>query len=370
MKTLFKLNCWLYDRLLSLHDDGLLFRHADEMRFLFRKQLSHAMKHGIRALAIVWKDVACETLTLVGPTYLRRLRLLSVSTLAASTLVACFLLGFCSFGNILVVHGSTAAEPISIASPDQLETTSLVSIANGHKMFLECSGDPHGKPTVILATGAGLGSYQAWTHVQSQADAFARVCSFDPLGAGKSDHVPGPHPIASVVDNMHQLFHAAPLPPPYILVGASAGGVLIRHYEERYPSEVAGFVFVDSSHEEMEWRDAAISKSFDPDWNNPAVLQANGMLLPQQKLTWHDDVPLIVLERTDLPPCSAFPTLSPSQCNQINQAWHSFQVDLASRSKYGQLRPIANSGHAMHLQQPQAIANAIHDVLAELPPKS
>jgi hypothetical protein len=35
----------------------------------------------------------------------------------------------------------------------------LVPISQGHTMFLECTGESHGKPTVILATGRGLGSY-------------------------------------------------------------------------------------------------------------------------------------------------------------------------------------------------------------------
>ena len=33
-------------------------------------------------------------------------------------------------------------------------------------------------------------------------------------------------------------------------------------------------------------------------------------------------------------PCSAFPGLTQTQCDQINDAWYSFQVDLSHRSKY------------------------------------
>jgi pimeloyl-ACP methyl ester carboxylesterase len=233
-------------------------------------------------------------------------------------------------------------------------------------MFLECSGEPLLGPTVILATGRGLGSYEAWSLVQARITPFARVCSFDPIGYGKSDHVPGAHPVDEVAANMHDLFSAAHLKGPYILVGASLGGVLIRRYEQLFPSDVAGFVFVDSAHEEMEWRDAKISRSFDPSWNESKYLQQNGLLPAEERLTWRDDVPTIVLERTDLPPCSAFQGLTQAQCDQINQAWHDMQVDLSKRSKLGELRPIAGSGHAMQQQKPEAIAQAIHDVLDRL----
>jgi hypothetical protein len=75
---------------------------------------------------------------------------------------------------------------------------------------------------------------------------------------------------------------------------------------------------------------------------------------------------MIVLERTELPPCSAFPGLTQSQCDQINRAWHGFQVDLSRRSKYGQLRPVTESGHLMQLQKPEAVSQAINDVINQV----
>jgi hypothetical protein len=116
----------------------------------------------------------------------------------------------------------------------------------------------------------------------------------------------------------------------------------------------------------MEWRDAAISKEFDPDWNNPASLRDNGFLPDHVKLAWHADIPLIVLERSERAPCSAFPGLNQQQCDAINDEWHNCQVDLARRSKYGQLRSVAGSGHRMHQQRPDAIADAIQDVVKQI----
>jgi pimeloyl-ACP methyl ester carboxylesterase len=43
-----------------------------------------------------------------------------------------------------------------------------------------------------------------------------------------------------------------------------------------------------------------------------------------------------------------------------------FQVDLSHRSKYAELRIVAGSGHRMHQEKPEAIAQAIHDVLEEV----
>lgn len=233
-------------------------------------------------------------------------------------------------------------------------------------MFLECSGHASAGPTVILANGRGLGTADAWALVQARVPLSIRVCSYDAMGAGKSDHFQEFHSIDQVASEMHELFRAARLKQPYVLAGASDGGVLVRRYQQAYPAEVAGMVFVDSSHEEMQWRDAAIAPQFDPDWNNPVSLRENGFLPDHEKLTWHADIPLIVLERAEKVPPSAFPQLTQQQVDAINAEWHNFQVDLAGRSKYGQLRVVAGSGHRMHQQRPDAIAEAIGDVVKQV----
>lgn len=365
MTTFQRFNCRAYDWLLLRCDDSLLFNYGEELRRTFRDELAAALERGPSAVLRLWCFLIYDTLTVVGPEYLKALSVAAGATITAGVLVLGTALGFCSLHGISVVHGCERFEGQSVAPPDSSLGRSIL-LSNGHSMFLECSGEPLPGPTVILATGRGLGSYEAWSLVQARITPFARVCSFDPLGYGKSDHVPGAHPVDEVAANMHDLFSAAHLKGPYILVGASLGGVLIRRYEQLFPSDVAGFVFVDSAHEEMEWRDAKISRSFDPSWNESKYLQQNGLLPAEERLTWRDDVPTIVLERTDLPPCSAFQGLTQAQCDQINQAWHDMQVDLSKRSKLGELRPIAGSGHAMQQQKPEAIAQAIHDVLDRL----
>jgi len=354
---------WLFDCLLLLHQEELRTRYGDEMSIVFREQLQEALEAGpvavIFALSVAGRDV----IELAANSWLDTARLLAFSTCAAALLFFGVTLGFASFDTPLAAYACTQAGPTFSGQGTPAVNSRLVPISGGHNMFLECQGAVDDGPTVILATGRGLGSYQAWALVQTKVAAFARVCSFDPLGAGRSDPVPGIHPVAAVVSNMHDLFFNAGIQKPLVLVGASAGGILIRQYEERYPSEVAGFVFVDSAHEEQEWRDAAISTSFDPNWDNLQFLKENGFLPPRQHLHWRDNVPLIVLERTDLPPCSAFPGLTQRQCDEINQAWHGFQVDLSQRSCYGQLRPVPGSGHAMHQQRPDAIAQAVQDVV-------
>jgi pimeloyl-ACP methyl ester carboxylesterase len=240
-------------------------------------------------------------------------------------------------------------------------------------MLLECSGNANAKPTLILANGRGLGTADSWARVQHKVDPSIRVCSYDAMGAGQSDHVQGNpqfRPIAQVVEDMRGLFQAAALKEPYVLVGASDGALLTRRYQQEYVDEVAALVFVDSSHEEMQWREPAIAPQFDPNWNDQEFLRNNGFLPNQQKLTWHADIPLIVLERSEKAPLSAFQGLTQQQVDAINALWHGYQVDLARRSKFGQLRIVANSGHRMHMDRPDAIAEAIQDTVRQVRSKN
>ena len=368
MSVVLELSCWVYKRMLPLYADNLRYRYGDEMEQLFREQLMDAGKEGVSGIGRVWRSAVYDVVSLAGPACLEPFRLWS---LAALSIRFDHLLNHAQLLHLpehwrrlwLCARNKSRTQRRRVV---QVQPAILFRSPTGHKMFLECTGESHGKPTVILATGRGLGSYQDWSLVQSRVSAFARVCSYDPLGFGESDHVPGDHAISEVVENMHELFYSAQLPRPYLLVGASAGGILIRHYEEQYSADVAGFVFVDSSHEEAVWRDAAISPAFPGSDMDLKSLQREGLLPPQQHLTWHDDVPIIVLERGERAPCSAFPGLTQTQCDQINDAWHSFQVDLSHRSKYAELRIVAGAGHRMQQEKPEAIAQAIHDVLEEV----
>ena len=366
MKLLVDLSCRIYDRLINLHEDSLQFRYGGEMKLVFRESITEAGQRGIRAITQVWADVAAELITFLAPVYVAKAGILAASIAGSSALILTAALGFCTIGPVTAVHGYSSMQVDTNAMPGRRDR--FVTVPGDRKIFLSCwePKEMHGIYTVILATGSGIGDHTGWVPLQTEVSKFARVCSYDPLGTGKSDPQPATGNIDGLVDEMHALFETAELAKPYILVGTSAGGVLARRYETRFPAEVGGFVFADSAHEEQEWRDAAIAPSFSPGWNNAKELEANGMMLPQEHLTWHDDVPMIVLERSERVPYDAFPNLTHAQIDGINDAWHSFQVDLSHRSKYAQLRVVEGAGHRMVMQKPEAVAQAVHEVVDQM----
>jgi len=79
--------------------------------------------------------------------------------------------------------------------------------------------------------------------VQNEIAKFARVISYDRAGLGWSDPAETPPLTAALVDDLHAVLRMAP--PPYVLVGHSFGGLIVRAYANRYPEEVCGVVLVD-----------------------------------------------------------------------------------------------------------------------------
>ncbi|MGH9642165.1 MAG: alpha/beta hydrolase, partial [Terriglobales bacterium] len=119
----------------------------------------------------------------------------------------------------------------------------------GFRLHIDCAGTaPPGTPTVILESGGGVPAL-GWKFVQPGIAQFTKVCSYDRAGYGWSD--PPVDPLRTslqIAKELHALLQNANVPPPYVLVGHSLGGFNIRVYNGQYPDEVAGAVFVDSSH--------------------------------------------------------------------------------------------------------------------------
>ena len=129
----------------------------------------------------------------------------------------------------------------------------------GYKMHINCTGQ--GSPTVILEAGAMEFSVN-WAKVQPEVARFTRVCSYDRAGYGWSESSPHPRTANAQVEELHTLLVNANVHGPYVLVGHSLGGLLVRVYAHNYPAEVVGMVLVDTTTEDQYIRLAAAVPKF------------------------------------------------------------------------------------------------------------
>ena len=120
--------------------------------------------------------------------------------------------------------------------------------AGGHKLHLNIQGK--GAPTVIFENGSGDFSF-IWSLVQPGVAKFTKAVSYDRAGYAWSEPGPTPRTGRQVCLELHTALHRAGITGPYILVGQSFGGFLVRAFARYYPKEVAGMVLVEAVQEDQ-----------------------------------------------------------------------------------------------------------------------
>jgi pimeloyl-ACP methyl ester carboxylesterase len=289
------------------------------------------------------------------------------------------------------------------------------------KLNIDCSGDRSGpgRPTVILDSGMSVPAV-GWIKVQPEVAKFTRVCSYDRAGYGWSDPGLEPRTSLQIAKELKALLDAAGEHGPYVLVGHSFGGFNVRVFTRQYPSDVAGIVLVDASHEdegeriesllpaavkERERKNEARSEQVDRivtpfrihlgieraavaiGWDAPAYLSKDlqqELLFLEQQSKSRDaveaeakvdkqsaaqaraagnmgDRPLIVL--TAGKPYDPDPLLTKEDMEKQNSMWiNVLQVEEVHLSTRGKQIVVPDSDHMIPFERPDAIISAIHEV--------
>ncbi|MDN5916058.1 MAG: alpha/beta hydrolase [Pseudonocardia sp.] len=271
---------------------------------------------------------------------------------------------------------------------------------DGRTLYLECMGT--GSPTVTLQSGYGnAGDIWSLTDTPSPAvfPALAqtnRVCIYDRPGSmitttnasgtvtlgetarrGRSDSAPMPRDPADVVTELHDLFAAADVPGPYVLVGHSLGGALDLLYARTYPDEVGALVTVDSPL--PPWREILgpeISEKVRVSGLDPS--QVPGYQLESYDLgTLFDeigaagplpDIPVVVVRRggpklSDDPIPEGAP-FTQAEVDEINVAQWDGQAQWAAGVPGAEVITVPGTTHYVHNQRPDAVVEAIRQAIA------
>jgi pimeloyl-ACP methyl ester carboxylesterase len=118
--------------------------------------------------------------------------------------------------------------------------------AGGHQLHLNIKGK--GSPAVIFENGSGDFSF-IWDLVQPAIAKSTTTVSYDRAGFAWSEPGPLPRTGRQIAYELHQALHNAGVKGPYVLVGQSFGGFLVRIFARYYRSEIAGIVLVDALNE-------------------------------------------------------------------------------------------------------------------------
>jgi pimeloyl-ACP methyl ester carboxylesterase len=164
-------------------------------------------------------------------------------------------------------------------------------VVDGIASHLYCTGI--GVPTVVLESGLDTDGLLGWSNVQPKVAEFTRVCSYDRAGIMWSAPRDGVRDAKAISNELHALLAQASEAPPYVMVGHSLGGPLVRVFAAASePGTVEGFVFVDSSHPEQ-LRRAPRPGEDDPSAILLEVLAATGVLRLMDPLSTNSDQRLL-----------------------------------------------------------------------------
>lgn len=145
---------------------------------------------------------------------------------------------------LLVSLAAACARRAEDASPAR----HVVEVA-GRQVRVESAGLRGRKPgqtVVVFESGAGT-EIDHWGGVLPAVAAFAPVLAYERPGIGQSEWDGRPPTPEHSVAVLRSLLATLDVPPPYVLVGHSWGGILVRYFAGRHPDDVAGLVYIDPS---------------------------------------------------------------------------------------------------------------------------
>jgi pimeloyl-ACP methyl ester carboxylesterase len=117
-----------------------------------------------------------------------------------------------------------------------------VEIERGRRLYVVEKGS--GGPAVIFEAGIAATNLN-WHHIQETVSLTTATASYDRSGLGWSSPSSTVRTPGNIAAELHIMLHSAGIKPPYILVGQSFGGLVVRRYAANYPEDVAGVVLID-----------------------------------------------------------------------------------------------------------------------------
>ncbi|MFE9581356.1 alpha/beta fold hydrolase [Nocardia sp. NPDC006044] len=127
-----------------------------------------------------------------------------------------------------------------------------VETRDGRRLHATVAGSTHAgaQPTVVFEAGSAAARW-SWALVQPEVGRFARAVAYDRSGLGRSAPDSTDRTLSRMADDLNEVLdHFGP--GPFVLVGHSAGGPIVRLAAARRLDRIAGLVLVDPTDEAAE----------------------------------------------------------------------------------------------------------------------
>jgi pimeloyl-ACP methyl ester carboxylesterase len=232
------------------------------------------------------------------------------------------------------------------------------------KRSVVCAGV--GGPSVVFESGLGSGK-EAWESVFNEVAAHTHAVACDRAGYGKSDSATRSRDLRQMVRELRAMLQEEEIRPPYVLVGHSLGGMLVKLFARAYPGEVAGVVLVDARHSDFSrfCRGVGVPRFL---YEPPAAL----LLFARAVL--RGELKAAALGAGEIRRAGPFPPVPVSVLTHrkwlcgwpasLGRIWGASQRNMAKMSGSGRLVMCEGSGHNVHLDRPDAVVQEVLGVVA------
>ena len=250
---------------------------------------------------------------------------------------------------------------------------------NSHRLAYTCMGS--GSPVVVLEAGGGT-PRRTWSIVMPKIASIARVVSYDRAGVGESEPGGRGRTGDDLVQDLAHLLHNLGILAPYIMVGNSLGGNIIRYFADQYPGEVVGMILLDSVHPDQHRQALALMPPPTPtDSSDLTALRRNltnvmsGIINEQDPeglnfLAFDDQVrktgsmgnlPLVVVSAGN----QARPDLPLAYIQAYHKMAREFQVELSQLSTRGKHIIVERSGHFIQEDEPDLVVAVVREMVEQ-----
>lgn len=241
----------------------------------------------------------------------------------------------------------------------------LISIPVNAVTSSDSSLHIEGAGPVTVVFEAGLGDTgKVWGSVPSSvARGCARSVYYTRSGYGIDHSADGPRDAEHIVAELRRRLAQSGLPPPYVLVGHSSGGLYMQYFARRYPGDVQGLVLVDSTH----WNQLQRVKIAAPGMYR--MMKAASFLMSDIMRRELADIPSTGAQVGALPRAENVPTIVLSSTRATigeTQAYRKLaaqlQNEIAAAFATQRHEFVIDSGHYIQRDQPQAVINAAREL--------
>jgi pimeloyl-ACP methyl ester carboxylesterase len=154
------------------------------------------------------------------------------------------LLGFFIL-TILVITIGFIFERISRSNAESIIPHGEFADVGGHKLHYYKKGND--EPTVVFESAFDPSGHLQWFNLQQEISKFATTISYDRAGILWSERGKNPKTGKAMAEELHVLLEKTGVSKPYILIGHSLGGIILRSFISKYPQDVRGVILVDAS---------------------------------------------------------------------------------------------------------------------------